>query len=219
MIWCYLLGAALAGFILAHGILELHYFLRMCLAVGIAKFFKSRSHILDMTSVTGLCITTDIDTLLFHMNNARYFRELDFAKADFYERTGLYRTIVKKGGSIFQGAATIRYRRFIKTFTRFKITTKIVYWDEKSIFMEHKFISPSDGFVRCVVLSRQRVVNLPVDDLMNELLGKTTKKQTPFDRLENGNAEHAKIKPSIPLEVAKWMEWNDISSANLRTDT
>lgn len=70
--------------------------------------------------------------------------------------------------------------------------------------MEHKFISPSDGFVRCVVLSRQRVVNLPVDDLMNELLGKTTKKQTPFDRLENGNAEHAKIKPSIPLEVTKF---------------
>ncbi|XP_059609540.1 protein THEM6 [Phlebotomus argentipes] len=219
MIWCYLLGAALVGYFLAHAIIEVHYFLRMLLAMCLARFFKKRCHIMDMTSVTGLCLTTDIDTLLFHMNNARYFRELDFAKADFYERTGLYRAIMKKGGSIFQGAATIRYRRFIKTFTRFKITTRIIYWDEKSIFMEHKFISPSDGFVRCVVLSRQRVVNLPVDDLMNELLGKTAKKQTAFDRLENGIAEHAKIKPSIPLEVAKWMEWNEISSANLRTDS
>lgn len=73
----------------------------------------------------GLCLTNDVDTLLYHMNNARYFRELDFARVDFYERTKLYRTITRLGGSVFQGAATIRYRRFIRPFHRFKIISRV----------------------------------------------------------------------------------------------
>ena len=77
--------------------------------------------------VAGVCITTDVDTLLYHMNNARYLRELDFARVDFYERTGLYKTIRKKGGAVVQGACTIRYRRFVRPFSIFKITSKVHY--------------------------------------------------------------------------------------------
>lgn len=62
------------------------------------------------------------------MNNARYFRELDFARVDFYERTNLYRTILAKGGSVFQGAATIRYRRFIRPFHRFNIVSRVSHY-------------------------------------------------------------------------------------------
>lgn len=76
-------------------------------------------------SIPGTCLTNDIDTLLYHMNNSRYFRELDFARADFFERTGLYRKVLSKGGEILQGAATIRYRRYIRIFSRYKITTKV----------------------------------------------------------------------------------------------
>lgn len=72
-----------------------------------------------------MCTTADVDTLLYHMNNARYLRELDFARADFYERTGLYRAICSQGAGVVQGAATIRYRRFLKPFTIFKITSKV----------------------------------------------------------------------------------------------
>lgn len=62
------------------------------------------------------------------MNNARYFRELDFARVDFYERTNLYRTILAKGGSVFQGAATIRYRRFIRPFHRFNVVSRVSHY-------------------------------------------------------------------------------------------
>lgn len=75
--------------------------------------------------IAGACITTDLDTLLYHMNNARYLRELDFARVDFYERTGLYKRIREKGGAVVQGACTIRYRRFVRPFSVFKITTKV----------------------------------------------------------------------------------------------
>jgi len=73
----------------------------------------------------GICTTTDVDTLLYHMNNARYLRELDFARVDFYERTNLYREVCSQGSGVVQGAATIRYRRFIKPLTIFKITSKV----------------------------------------------------------------------------------------------
>lgn len=74
----------------------------------------------------------DIDTLLYHMNNARYLRELDFARADFYERTGLYNNIKAAGGAVVQAAATIRYRRFLKPFTKFTITSKVSFFNDFS---------------------------------------------------------------------------------------
>lgn len=70
-----------------------------------------------------------MDTLLYHMNNARYLRELDFARADFYERTSLYREICSQGSGVVQGAATIRYRRFLKPLSVFKITSKVCEFD------------------------------------------------------------------------------------------
>lgn len=59
------------------------------------------------------------------MNNARYLRELDFARADFYERTNLYREICSQGSGVVQGAATIRYRRFLKPLSIFKVISKV----------------------------------------------------------------------------------------------
>lgn len=75
--------------------------------------------------IAGVCLTTDVDTLLFHMNNVRYLREVDFARVDFYERTKLYRKIRSKGGAVYQGATTIRYRRFVRPFSRFRITSRV----------------------------------------------------------------------------------------------
>lgn len=59
------------------------------------------------------------------MNNARFIRELDFARADLYQRTGLYPALRRKGGNVAMGACTIRYRRFLKLFTVFIIKSKV----------------------------------------------------------------------------------------------
>ncbi|XP_034490584.1 protein THEM6 [Drosophila innubila] len=259
---CYVALSCLLGIILLYGLLELHYFLRMCLCVLLARFVKRRCHILESTTVSGVCLSNDVDTLLYHMNNARYFRELDFARVDFYERTKLYSTITRLGGSVFQGAATIRYRRFIRPFHRFKIISRIIYWDEQSLFMEHRFVRPSDKFVHCIVICRQRVIDVSMDAIMSELLPKTsttplqasrhtlsstaslhpvgmgTATTVPAAALEASQAENghvasttttgttmgtttttslAKLKPPLPPELCKWIEYNDMSSKNLRS--
>ncbi|KAH8265866.1 hypothetical protein KR038_006797 [Drosophila bunnanda] len=259
----YLALSLLLAIVVLYGLLELHYFLRMCLCVVLARFIKRRCHILDATTVNGLCLTNDVDTLLYHMNNARYFREMDFARVDFYERTNLYRTITGMGGSVFQGAATIRYRRFIRPFHRFNIVSRIIYWDEQSLFMEHRFVRPSDRFVHCIAICRQRVIDVSMEAVMAELLPRTSSNgyratATPAVPMpvplaagtgdqggitnpamdtslaENGHATPtatppgagagaaasahcAKLKPSLPPELGKWIEYNDMSSKNLRS--
>ncbi|XP_026461545.1 protein THEM6 [Ctenocephalides felis] len=207
MNWCIVLVSVFGGILLMYVLLELHYFLRMFLCVVYARYCRKKCHILDTTTVTGICLTTDIDTLLYHMNNARYLREIDFARVDFYERTGLYRSIIQNGGAVVQGASTIRYRRFIRPFSKYRITSKIVYWDDKSIFMEHRFISCSDQFILAIAICRQRLISCDARDAIGRLL-------------ENPLAPAPKIpnyKPAMPLEVAKWIESNEISSAILRS--
>ena len=130
------------------------------------------------------------------MNNSRYVREIDFARVDFYERTNLYRTIVAKGGSVVQGATTIRYRRFIRPFRCYKITSKIIYWDSQTVFMEHRFICPVDGFIHCVAICRQRFLNVTATEVMDTLL---TKCKHNLDKMENG--EVFKCAPEMPMEV------------------
>ncbi|XP_058461249.1 protein THEM6 [Malaya genurostris] len=235
---CTVLGIVLGVIVALYVLFELHYFLRMCLCVVAARYVKKRLHILDTATVGGLCLTNDIDTLLYHMNNARYLREVDFARVDFYERTRLYRTIRSKGGSVVQGATTIRYRRFIRPFSRFSIRSRIVYWDEQSIFMEHRFIGASDGFIHCVALCRQRVLQCSAEEVMATLLkfcatANSNSSATCIEKGENGtdgglvsngnggefgSSTSSKLKPDMSPEVAKWLEWNELSSASLRSE-
>lgn len=134
------------------------------------------------------------------MNNARYLREIDFARVDFYERTQLYKTIVSKGGSVVQGATTIRYRRFIRPFSLFKITSNIIYWDDQFIYMEHRFVSPVDGFIHCIAICRQRLIGVVADDVINCLLQENITKNG-LSKMENGDLVQGK--PEIPSDVKK----------------
>ncbi|KAJ0171082.1 hypothetical protein K1T71_013281 [Dendrolimus kikuchii] len=192
-----------AGTLLLYGTLDIAYFARMMYTVLKARYFKKKVCILDTTEVNSWCLLNDIDTLLYHMNNARYLRELDFARADFYERTGLYANIRSFGGSVVQAAATIRYRRYLKPFTKFTITSRAIYWDEKTVFMEHEFVGPG-GFVHAIAVCRQRVIDTSasaIAELLLQVHCEGSCRPTP-----------AKMPPEIEL----WVQSNELSSARLR---
>lgn len=74
--------------------------------------------------------------------------------------------------------------------------------------MEHRFISPWDNFVNAIVLQRTRIIGCNAEEVMKELI-----------TLNGIDEELAKkCKPELPLDVSKWIESNEISSANLRGD-
>ncbi|KAJ1528419.1 hypothetical protein ONE63_006833 [Megalurothrips usitatus] len=237
---CVIAVAVLGVIVALHLLFELHYFTRSLLTVVVCLFCKKKRHVLDTLSVRGICLTSDIDVLLYHMNNARYLREVDFARIDFYQRTGLLGHISAKGGGVVQGAATIRYRRFIRPFTIFRIDTRVIYWDSTSLFMEHRFVTPKDNFVRAIAVCRQRLIDCNAEEIMTDLLSRPEPKMAnqlagvsnpsaviEMEPEDKDNKMHTVVldpvkpnmppgKPDLPLEVAKWLESIEISSANLR---
>ncbi|GBP04297.1 Protein THEM6 [Eumeta japonica] len=190
---CYFAIALLISYIF----FDVNYFLRIAFTIGIGRLFQKKCGVNDTTTIYGFCTTQDVDIFLRHMNNARYVRELDFARFHFYDRTGIYENITKVNGHALQGASSIRYRRTIPIFTAYKVETKLAYWDEKTLFIEQKFITLNDGFVRAIVLSRQNLLNVDAETLFKGIPG-------------------ADQRPECPEEIKHWLQSIEVSSAKLR---
>lgn len=75
-------------------------------------------------------------------------------------------------------------------------------WDEKSIFVQHQFITPNDNFVCAIVVGRTQILNCNAEEVMKELMA----------------MDPTRERPEMPLEIIKWLEYNDISSAKLKAD-
>jgi hypothetical protein len=55
------------------------------------------------------------------------------------------------------------------------LSPQIIYWDEKTIFMEHRFVTPSDGFVRAIAICRQRLLDCSAEAVMGGLIDRGVK--------------------------------------------
>lgn len=75
-------------------------------------------------------------------------------------------------------------------------------WDEKSIFTEHQFITPSDDFVCAIAVGRMQILDCNAEEVMKELMARDPTRE----------------RPEIPLEIVKWLEYNDLSSAKLKSE-
>ncbi|XP_019869851.1 protein THEM6 [Aethina tumida] len=197
---CFLCYASIVTVLLfLYVLFDVNYFIRLLVTIGVGRLFEKKKKIEDTTTVYGFCTTQDVDIFFKHMNNARYARDLDFARFHFYDRTGIYEEIVKAKGHVLQTASNIRYRRTIPIFQAYKITTKIVHWDEKTLYIEQQFITLSDGFVRAVVLSKQGTINLNVPKIMAKLTGKDES-----------------YRPPVLPELEDWLSSMEKSSNRLR---
>ncbi|KAB0798963.1 hypothetical protein PPYR_06849 [Photinus pyralis] len=167
-----LCAIVLAAIVLLFVLIDIQYFVRSIFVLVWGRIFEPRKRPDELTTIFGMCTTSDLDIIFAHMNNARYVRELDFARFHFYDRTGIYKAILGKKGNVLQSACIIRYRRTIPLFTMYRITTKMVYWDDKSIYLEQRFISLRDKFIKAVVFSKQGVVGVNAAEIVNKLLNK-----------------------------------------------
>ncbi|XP_070162918.1 protein THEM6 [Polyergus mexicanus] len=180
---------------------DVNYFVRIIATVTWGRLFQKKKKLFDTTTIYGICTTQDVDLVFKHMNNARYLRELDFARFHFYDRLGIYAEVTKRRGGAVQGASTIRYRRAVPMFMPYKITTKLIYWEDKHFYVEQQFISLTDNFVRAVALSRQTVTGLKISamDLIAEIEPNTRR-------------------PEPTKELQLWLESMQESSKKLRKE-
>lgn len=92
------------------------------------------------------CITpyrvwfSDLDVLR-HMNNGVYLSLQDLARMDYMIRAQAAPIIRKNNWYPVVASETIRFRKSLHFLQKFQIHTRLISWDEKYIFLEHKFVS------------------------------------------------------------------------------
>ena len=112
---------------------------------------RSRAGILDTTSLAMRVLPNDLD-FNGHVNNGRYFTLADIGRMDFVLRTGTARVALKHKALPIVGDAMAKFRKDLKVFERYEMRTRVLGWDDKWVFMEHRFVR--GGRVAGVVVMR-----------------------------------------------------------------
>jgi len=151
---------------------EMVLFFRIAVLI-VRNIFRTRGGVLDESLLRLRVWPTDMD-LNFHLNDGRYISLSGLGRIDLMLRTGVLRRAMKRGWYPVVGAMTIRYRREIKSFEKFLLRSRIVGWDDKWTYFEHRFEKDGElaaiAYVRGVIRTRGGPV--PTRDVM-ALVGHT----------------------------------------------
>lgn len=177
------------------------------LRLGITRLqslYGETIRITDTAVFPGICWTTDID-YFGHMNNGKYFRDLDFARFDFKFRSGMAAYVDSiKGAFIVMHASSIRYRRSLNFLQRYTVNTKLVYFDERSFYYEQCYVTKDpttdEEFICAIALCKMTAVNMSVKEMMKTKFG--------IDKID--------IDPQREKEIRLFIEMQDVSSARLK---
>jgi acyl-CoA thioesterase FadM len=133
-------------------------------------FFRRRLNPLDESVLDFRVWPTDLD-VNFHMNNGRYLTIMDLGRVDLMLRTGLGRMALKRKWSPLVGSATIRFRRSLDPFQRYRLMSRILCWDDKWFFIEQRFLRRDELIAVGLVkgLLRGRAGNIPTAAVMEAL--------------------------------------------------
>jgi len=91
----------------------------------------------------------DLDMFL-HVNNGRYLTLADLGRLDWVLRTGVFAASRAHEAIPVVADAMAKFRRSLELFQRFEIHTRVLGWDEKWSFVEHRFVR-ADRVVGVVV--------------------------------------------------------------------
>jgi len=115
-------------------------------------------------------LPTDSDYFQHHLTNSRFPSFMDLGRIDWMARAGLYKPMRKRGWGIVVSSNQITYLGLIRWGKPFEVQTKPVYWDEKYLYLEHRFISA--GKLRAVGIAKLVFSNnkgsMPLADMLVE---------------------------------------------------
>ena len=131
------------------------------LLIIIRNVFRRRAPIDGQSVIRTRVWPVDMD-LNFHLNDGRYISLTGLGRVDLMMRTGLLRRAVKRGWYPVVGGIVIKYRREIRAMERFVVRTKIIGWDEKWFYFEHRFEKQGElaalAYARGVMRTREGAV-------------------------------------------------------------
>ena len=100
---------------------------------------RRRVGLLESTRVRLRVWPNDLD-FNRHVNNGRYLSLADLGRIDWFLRTGLLQLALRRRALPVIGDAIAKFRRDLRVFQAFEIHSRILGWDERWGFLEHRFI-------------------------------------------------------------------------------
>lgn len=137
-----------------------------------------------------------------HMNNGRYFTAADIGRLDWWLRTGIMKKALARGWGPVAGDANGRFSRSLQPFEKFQLHTRLMGWDEKWLFTEHRFVSKSGKIVAVIVvryLFRSREAQQPPATVL-------------------ALAGHTAPSPALPDWVREWHQAQNKLTAGLKAE-
>jgi acyl-CoA thioesterase FadM len=130
--------------------------------IGLSLIGKPRIDLLATTRIRLRVWPNDLDANL-HVNNGRYLALADIGRMHWFARAGLMGLARQQKAFPVVGDAIAKFRRELTVFQSFEIHTRLIGWDRKWGFIEHRFVR--NGRVLAVVAIRGvfKGPNGPVD--------------------------------------------------------
>lgn len=165
----------------------MNLWLRM-LRVLIASLLRSRLAITGESVLRFRVMPHDLD-INIHMNNARYLALMDLGRLDMIVRGGLWRGVLHRRWQPVIGGSLVRYRRPLKPFQAFELKSRLLAWDNKWLYIEHRI--EAKGVLACHTVVRAGFVGgrgmVPSGEVMS-------------------SAGHAGPAPELPAWAGAWRD-------------
>jgi acyl-CoA thioesterase FadM len=107
--------------------------------VALSLIGQPRIEPLAVTRIRLRVWPNDLDANL-HVNNGRYLSLADIGRMHWFVRAGIFGLARRERALPIVGDAIAKFRRDLKCFERFEIHSRILGWDQRWGFIEHRFI-------------------------------------------------------------------------------
>lgn len=98
------------------------------------------------------CWPQDIDVYL-EMNNGRILTMMDLGRTGLGIRTGLVAALRRNGWGLTMAGASVRYRKRIRPFVRFRMVSRCIGWDDKFMYLDQSIWIGSECAVQILYRS------------------------------------------------------------------
>jgi acyl-CoA thioesterase FadM len=121
------------------------------ISVFLAAPLRPRLALFGQSRLCFRVLPGDLD-LNIHMNNARYLALMDIGRIDLILRTGMWRAMWANRWQAVLAGSLVRYRRSLKPFQKLELTSRLIGWDQKWFYIEHRI--ESGGLAACQTMVR-----------------------------------------------------------------
>jgi acyl-CoA thioesterase FadM len=130
----------------------MNMFLRTML-VRLRARSRSPLGIHDVARLRMRVLPNDLDVLR-HVNNGVYFSLMDLGRLDLLVRAGAWARFQRLGYYPVVASETVTFRRSLQPWQRYELQTRIVGYDERSVYIEHRFVVGGEIYATAHVRGR-----------------------------------------------------------------